>query len=87
MSKVAIIGTGAWGTALALQAARAGLDVALIARNAATASTIAVNRENFRLPGHRLPNAVKVGWDIPCDTDLLLWVVPTQYLSRLAVAA
>ncbi len=33
MSKVAVIGAGAWGTALALQAMRAGHRVALVARD------------------------------------------------------
>jgi glycerol-3-phosphate dehydrogenase (NAD(P)+) len=80
MSKVAIIGAGAWGTALALQAMRAGNGVALIARDAATASTIATNQENIRLPGHRLPSAIELSDDIPRDAGLLVWAVPTQHL-------
>jgi glycerol-3-phosphate dehydrogenase (NAD(P)+) len=80
MSKFAVIGAGAWGTALAIQAVRAGHRVALVARDAATAATIQGRRENHRLPGHRLPDAIAVGNDIPGDVDLLLWVVPTQHL-------
>jgi glycerol-3-phosphate dehydrogenase (NAD(P)+) len=80
MSKVAVIGAGAWGTALALQAARAGHRVVLIARDAATAGAIAANRENDRLPGHYLPDTLDLRHDIPGDADLLLWVVPTQHL-------
>ena len=34
MSSVAVVGAGAWGTALALQAERAGHRVALVARDA-----------------------------------------------------
>jgi len=80
MSKVAVIGAGAWGTALAIQAARAGNDVALVARNPATAALIRTSRTNHRLPGAMLLNAVEVTNTIPAGCDLLLWVVPIQYL-------
>lgn len=75
-----MIGAGAWGTALALQAMRAGHRVVLVARNDAAAATIAANRENSRLPGCRLPDALEVNAAIPGDANLLLWVVPTQEL-------
>ena len=58
MSSVAVIGAGAWGTALAIQAARAGNGVTLWARDPARAAAIAASRENPRLPGVRLPEAV-----------------------------
>jgi glycerol-3-phosphate dehydrogenase (NAD(P)+) len=80
MSKVAVIGAGAWGTALSLQAARAGHRVALVARDAATAAALAANRESPRLPGFRLPDAIEPCNDLPADADLSLWVVPTQHL-------
>jgi glycerol-3-phosphate dehydrogenase (NAD(P)+) len=80
MSRVAVIGAGAWGTALALQAVRAGHRVALVARDAMSASAIKVKRESHRLPGYRLPDQIDVRDDIPGDVDLLLWAVPTQHL-------
>jgi glycerol-3-phosphate dehydrogenase (NAD(P)+) len=80
MSKLAVIGAGAWGTALSLQAMRAGHRVALIARDAATASAIEASRENRRLPGYRLPETLELRHDLPDDADLSLWVVPTQHL-------
>jgi glycerol-3-phosphate dehydrogenase (NAD(P)+) len=80
MSKIAVVGTGAWGIALALQAGRAGHRVSLVARDAVTAGTINQTRESLRLPGHRLPESVDVRDDLPDGVDLLLWVVPTQYL-------
>ncbi len=46
MNSVAVIGAGAWGTALALQAHRAGRRVTLWARDAARAAEIARTREN-----------------------------------------
>jgi glycerol-3-phosphate dehydrogenase (NAD(P)+) len=80
MSNLAVVGAGAWGTALSIQAVRAGHNVALVARDAATTSAIAVDRENVRLPGYRLADAIDLCHEVPGDADLLLWVVPTQHL-------
>jgi len=80
MSKITVVGAGAWGTALALQALRAGNSVALVARNEASASVLAATRENPRLPGFLLPSAIELPYDIPADADVLLWAVPTQHL-------
>src|SRR5471030_2520101 len=90
MSKITVVGAGAWGTALALQAMRAGHDVALVARDAVSAASLDSERENHRLPGVRLPDMLQLRHDLPNDTDLLLWAVPTQHLrsslSRLPPA-
>ena len=53
-NSVAVIGAGAWGTALASVAARAGRDVMLYARNAEAAARMAATRENPRLSGVNL---------------------------------
>ena len=45
---VAVIGAGAWGTALAGVAARAGRDVVLYARDAARAAQIAATAKQIR---------------------------------------
>jgi glycerol-3-phosphate dehydrogenase (NAD(P)+) len=86
MSKIAIVGAGAWGTALALQAGRAGNRVSLVARDAATASVIKANGESRRLPGHRLPEECDIRDDIPDGVDLLLWAIPTQQLRTSLLA-
>jgi glycerol-3-phosphate dehydrogenase (NAD(P)+) len=57
---VAVIGAGAWGTALADVAARAGRDVVLYARNAESAAKIAATRANPKLSGARLNASVRV---------------------------
>ena len=80
MSKIAIIGAGAWGTALALQAGRVGHSVTLVARDADKAAAIAEMRASKRLPGHGLPIELEVGHEIPGYVELLFWAVPTQYL-------
>jgi glycerol-3-phosphate dehydrogenase (NAD(P)+) len=80
MSSVVVIGAGAWGTALAIQAARAGTDVTLWARDPARAQAIAISRENPRLPGHILPDRVQVVDALPTSADIVLLVVPMQHL-------
>jgi glycerol-3-phosphate dehydrogenase (NAD(P)+) len=80
MSEVAVIGAGAWGTALAIQAVRAGHSVALVTRTAAAAAAILENRENHRLPGVLIPPSIIVSDSLPVQSDLLVWAVPTQQL-------
>lgn len=73
MSEIAVIGAGAWGTALAIQAARAGHNVALVTRSAAAAAAISANRENHRLPGVLIPDTIAVGDRLPSASELLVW--------------
>ena len=80
MSSVAVIGAGAWGTALAIQAARAGNAVTLWARDPALAEAIVASRENLRLPGIRLPEPILVTSAMPDAADAVLLAVPTQHL-------
>jgi glycerol-3-phosphate dehydrogenase (NAD(P)+) len=83
MSSVAVIGAGAWGTALAIQAARAGNSVSLWARDPARAATIAASRVNPHLPGVRLPDPIAVSSASPDTADLALLAVPTQHLRSV----
>lgn len=83
MSRVAVIGAGAWGTALAIQATRAGNQVLLWARNPAAALAMQESRVPPRLPNVRLPDAVQVVSDIPAEADLTLLVVPMQHMRSV----
>jgi glycerol-3-phosphate dehydrogenase (NAD(P)+) len=85
---VAVVGAGAWGTALAGVAARAGRDVVLCARNADSAKQIAATRANPKLPGAKLDAAIAVTADIAhaASADIILIATPAQHL-REAVAA
>src|SRR4030088_1220010 len=85
---VAVIGAGAWGTALASVAARAGRDVVLYARSTESAAEIGTTRANPKLAGARLEAAVKVTADIAvaAAADIILIATPAQNL-REAVAA
>jgi glycerol-3-phosphate dehydrogenase (NAD(P)+) len=78
---VAVIGAGAWGTALATVAARAGRRVTLYPRSAEHASLIASRRENPRLPGIRLENiAVTSELSGAGHDDLVVIATPAQHL-------
>jgi glycerol-3-phosphate dehydrogenase (NAD(P)+) len=76
MSEIAIVGAGAWGTALALHAARAGHRVTLWARHPAR-----VTGENPRLPGFAIPQEVTVTGTLPATGDAILLAVPMQHLA------
>ncbi|MGX4801332.1 NAD(P)H-dependent glycerol-3-phosphate dehydrogenase [Bradyrhizobium guangdongense] len=79
---VAVIGAGAWGTALATVAARAGRKVTLWARNAEHATRIASTRDNPRLPGVLLAPEIVVTSDLAlaARADMLLIATPAQHL-------
>jgi glycerol-3-phosphate dehydrogenase (NAD(P)+) len=81
-NSVAVIGAGAWGTALAGVAARAGRSVTLYARDADHAKRIAATRENPRLPGIRLVDDIAVTNDLAqaARADVILVVTPAQHL-------
>jgi glycerol-3-phosphate dehydrogenase (NAD(P)+) len=81
-NSVAVIGAGAWGTALACVAARAGRDVMLYARDAAHAAHIISARENPRLPGVRLAAEITVTTDLAlaANADIILIATPAQHL-------
>ena len=58
---IAVLGAGAWGTALALLIACNGRPVRLWTRNAAAAAALAADRENRRyLPGHPFPASLTI---------------------------
>ena len=88
--RIGVVGGGAWGTALAQTAARAGRDVILWARSADTRETMLARRENtVYLPGILLDPAIAVTGDLSelGRADAVLFVVPSQHLRTLARAA
>ncbi|MCV0426144.1 MAG: NAD(P)-dependent glycerol-3-phosphate dehydrogenase [Roseibium sp.] len=81
INKVGVIGGGAWGTALALTAARAGRDVVLWARDPGTVSDIRARRQNTRyLPGITFDEELNATdkLDEVVGTDAILLVTPAQ---------
>ena len=81
MSTIAVIGAGAFGTALAQVESAEGAGVRLWARDAATAATIGSARENrARLPGVRLNDSLEVVADLGAlgDPEAVLLALPAQ---------
>ena len=85
---VAVIGAGAWGTALSNVASRAGRHVVLYARSAWSASRMKATRENLRLPGIRIEPGIEITGDIAraARADIILIVTPAQHLREAATA-
>ena len=80
---VAVIGGGAFGTALALSLARSGHSVRIWARDQATITAINTTRQLPRLAGVVLPNAIQADADIDvvARADTVLLAVPMQALA------
>src|ERR1700745_4058939 len=87
-NSVAVLGAGAWGTALAGVAARAGREVVLCARNADDAAAIAAARINPKLPGINLHAGIEVTDDIrrAASAEIVLIATPAQNLRAAATA-
>jgi glycerol-3-phosphate dehydrogenase (NAD(P)+) len=88
VSRIAVLGAGAWGTALAAALA-VRHDVTLWARDAAQAAAMARTRRNERyLPEIRLPAALEVSARRPLRPHLLIVATPVAGLrDALAQAA
>lgn len=90
LMKVGVIGGGAWGTALAMHAARQGHDTLVWAHEAEVVADIEDNRTNrIFLPGFEMPEKLRATADLErCvrESRLLLTVVPTPHVARVVGA-
>ena len=84
--KLALLGAGAWGTALAISLARAH-DVTLWARNSVLAETLRNTRNNARyLTGYALPKNVEVEDSLTktiAKAEVIISIVPTAALREV----
>ena len=83
--RIGVLGAGAWGTALAVIAERAGREVILWPRRKAQAEALAAERENrLHLPGVRLAPAIHVSAEqAPVfESDAVLVALPAQHLRE-----
>jgi glycerol-3-phosphate dehydrogenase (NAD(P)+) len=85
---VAVIGAGAYGTALACAAVRAGRDVVLYVRDAANAAQIQATRTNPRLPGVTIDSKITITADLAvvARAGIVLIATPAQHLREAALA-
>ncbi len=89
ISSIGVVGGGAWGTALATVAARAGHDVRLWAREDEVVSAINGRHENTMfLPGVELPESIRAVGDLAEMTtmDAILLVAPAQATDAVSTA-
>jgi glycerol-3-phosphate dehydrogenase (NAD(P)+) len=84
IQNISVIGSGAWGTALAQITAQAGRNVTLYARDAGLAATINHAHENKTyLAGYPLDHNIRATADIAQaveGAELILLATPAQYL-------
>jgi glycerol-3-phosphate dehydrogenase (NAD(P)+) len=82
VKRIAVIGAGSWGTALAIVAARAGHEVELWSRNAIVVESINRDRVNpTYLPGARFSDAVRATKDIEAavnGAELVILAAPSH---------
>jgi glycerol-3-phosphate dehydrogenase (NAD(P)+) len=88
LQKIAVLGGGAWGTALALTAARAGRAVMLWEHDAGNAEHLETKRESRFLPDVKLDDTINVTRDLEkaARADAILLVVPAQ-VTRSVITA
>jgi glycerol-3-phosphate dehydrogenase (NAD(P)+) len=78
-----VVGGGAWGTTLAMVAARAGSPVTLVVRSDEDARVLREEHRHPRsLPGVKLPEGIDVSTDssVIVDADVVILAIPTQRL-------
>jgi glycerol-3-phosphate dehydrogenase (NAD(P)+) len=85
---IAVLGAGAWGTALALACARAGRSVTLWEHDAANAERLRKQRESLFLPGIQLDQRIVTTDDLAeaIRAAAILLVVPAQAVRAVTQA-
>lgn len=88
MARVAVVGAGAWGTAIAIHAARRGHTVRLWAREKEVLESVVSTRINEPfLPGFTLAPEISVTADkreAVAEADLVVLVPPSKFLRDVA---
>ena len=75
--KTAVVGSGAWGTALAIQLCKNGHDVTLWTFEKDLIPQMRQERKNIRLPNAVLPEGIEISSDYGCVSGCQLVVVAT----------
>ncbi|MBR3968938.1 MAG: NAD(P)-dependent glycerol-3-phosphate dehydrogenase [Clostridia bacterium] len=87
MAKVTVLGSGGWGTALAISAFNCGHEVALWSPFEQEVNDLINNRENTKLlPGINIPKQILITTDINCATDSLISIIACPSIAVRSVA-
>lgn len=88
MNKIAILGSGSWGTALAVTLSKKGYDTSIWARRSSLAEELNEFRENKQyLPGVKLPDSISSSSDLKEVMDgakYIIMSIPTHGIREVA---
>ena len=84
--KAAVVGSGAWGTALAIRLCKNGHDVTMWTFETELIEEMETTRRNPRLPGATLPEGLKISGDYACVSGCDLVVVAAPSFPIRAVS-
>ena len=83
--KVAVVGSGAWGTALAIRLCKNGHDVTMWTFETELIPQMIENRHNPRLPNAVLPEELKISPDYSCVSGCALVVIASPSFPMRSV--
>lgn len=87
MAKVTVLGSGGWGTALAVSALKSGHTVSLWSPFEQEVSELNKTRENVKLlPGIKIPDDINITSDINCASGSLITVIACPSVAVRSVA-
>ena len=85
--KAAVVGSGAWGTALAIRLCKNGHDVTMWTFEKELIPEMEATRRNPRLPGAVLPDSLKISGDYACVKGCKLVVMASPSFPARSVGA
>ena len=87
--KTVVLGSGGWGTALAMVLCANNHDVTLWSHNPKKAEALRESRENPLLKGVRLPETMKISGDMEClrEAELVVFAPPSYAMRSISTAA
>ena len=87
MAKVTVLGSGGWGTALAISAYNCGHSVSLWSPFEEEVTALVNSRENVKLlPGIKIPQEITITNDINCACDSLISIIAAPSIAVRSVA-
>lgn len=85
--KITVVGSGAWGTALAITLCNNGHEVTLLARSAEKVEQMKMSRHNPRLKGIVLPDVLNISADPACVAGSTLVVIACPSMAIRSVCS